>query len=69
MILTAIPVFLYYGGGGADTYGYRYAMDFVPFLFALVAIALRDRFGNLERVLIALSVLFVCYGYFWQVYR
>jgi hypothetical protein len=69
VILTAIPVFLYYGGGGADTYGYRYAMDFVPFLFALVAIALRDRFGNLERVLIALSVLFVCYGYFWQVYR
>ena len=69
VILTAIPVFLYYGGGGGDTYGYRYAMDFVPFLLALVAIAMRDRFGNLERALIALSLLFVCYGYFWQVWK
>ena len=69
VILTAIPVFLYYGGGGAETYGYRYAMDFVPFLLALVGTAMRDRFGNLERVLIALSLFFVCYGYFWQAYK
>ena len=69
VVLTAIPVFLYYGGGGGSTYGYRYAMDFVPFLFALVAIAVRDRFGNLERTLIALSICFVCYGYFWQVWK
>ena len=69
VILTAIPVFLYYGGGGADTYGYRYAMDFVPFLLALVAIALRDRFGNLEKTLIGLSLFFVCYGYVWQVWK
>ena len=68
-ILAAVPVFMYYGGGGAGTYGYRYAMDFVPFLVALVAVALRDRFGNLERVLIGLSVCFVCYGYIWQVYK
>jgi hypothetical protein len=68
-ILTAIPVFLYYGGGGGATYGYRYAMDFVPFLFVLVAIALKERFGNLEKVLIGLSVAFVCYGYVWAVYR
>ncbi len=68
-ILTAIPVFLYYGGGGGATYGYRYAMDFVPFLFALVAVALRERFGNLEKALIGLSVAFVCYGYVWAVYK
>ena len=68
-IMAAVPVFMYYGGGGAGTYGYRYAMDFVPFLVALVAIALRDRCGNLERVLIGLSVCFVCYGYVWQIYR
>ena len=68
-ILTAIPVFLYYGGGGAATYGYRYAMDFVPFLFALVAIALQERFGNLEKALIGFSVAFVCYGYVWAVYK
>jgi hypothetical protein len=68
-ILTAIPVFLYYGGGGGTTYGYRYAMDFIPFLFALVAIALKERFGNLEKALIGLSVAFVCYGYVWAIYR
>jgi hypothetical protein len=68
-ILTAIPVFLYYGGGGGATYGYRYAMDFIPFLFALVAIALKERFGNLEKVLIGLSVAFVCYGYIWVIYK
>ncbi|MFI4983561.1 MAG: hypothetical protein ACHQIO_24690, partial [Nevskiales bacterium] len=67
VIITAIPVFLYYGGGGADTYGYRYAMDFVPFLVALVAIAVKERFGNMERMLIVLSMFFVCYGYVWQV--
>jgi hypothetical protein len=44
-------------------------MDFVPFLVALVAIAVRDRFGNLEKTLIALSVAFVCYGYVWQIFQ
>lgn len=68
-MLTAIPVFLYYGGGGGATYGYRYAMDFIPFLFALVAIALKERFGNLEKTLIGLSVAFVCYGYVWLIYK
>jgi hypothetical protein len=68
-MLTAIPVFLYYGGGGGATYGYRYAMDFIPFLFALVAIALKERFGNVEKTLIGLSVAFVCYGYVWVIYK
>jgi hypothetical protein len=67
--VTAIPVFLYYGGGGASTYGYRYAMDFVPFLFALVAIGCRSRFGPMEKMLIGLSVAFVCYGYVWAIYQ
>lgn len=69
VIVAAIPVFLYYGGGGANTYGYRYAMDFVPFLVALVAVALKDRFGNLEKALVVLSVGFVCYGYVWQCFK
>jgi hypothetical protein len=69
VIVTAIPVFLYYGGGGANTYGYRYAMDFIPFMIPLVAIALRERFGNLEKILIGLSVCFVVYGYAWQIYK
>jgi len=64
-IIVAIPVFLYYGGGGAITYGYRYALDFMPFLLALVAIAARTRFGALEKLLIIMSCGFVCYGFVW----
>lgn len=68
-IIVAIPVFLYYGGGGPITYGYRYALDFMPFLFALVAIAARTHFGALEKVLIVMSCGFVGYGFVWFVYH
>jgi hypothetical protein len=68
-ILTAIPVFLYYGGGGGTTYGFRYEMDFMPFLVALVAIAATRHFGRVEKALIAASVVFVCYGFVWQVFK
>lgn len=66
-ILVAIPVLLYYGGGGARTYGYRYALDFTPMLLALVALAARTRFGALEKLLIGLSIGFVGYGIVWLV--
>jgi hypothetical protein len=69
VVLTAIPVFLFYGGGGGDTYGYRYAMDFVPFLFALVAVAVRTHFGRLEKALIAMSVAFIGYGFVWAIFK
>ncbi len=67
--LVAVPVLLYYGGGGYRTYGYRYALDFIPFLLALVAIGARRRFGRLEKALIALSVVFVAYGIVWAVFE
>jgi len=63
--MIAIPVFLYYGGGGADTYGYRYALDFTPFLLALVAVAAKQRFGALEKALIVLSIGFVTWGFLY----
>jgi hypothetical protein len=66
--LVAVPVLLYYGGGGYRTYGYRYALDFIPFLLALVAIGARTRFGSLEKLLIGLSVGFVGYGVVWAVF-
>jgi hypothetical protein len=62
-----VPLLLYYGGGGYRTYGYRYALDFIPFLLALVAIGAHTRFGSLEKLLIALSVGFVAYGVVWAV--
>jgi hypothetical protein len=69
VLLIAATVLLYYGFGGRRTFGYRYALDFIPFLIPLVALAVRDRFGALERLLIILSVAFVFYGVIWQLFR
>lgn len=66
--LVALPLLLYYGGGGFRTYGYRYALDFIPFLLALVAIGAGKHFGSLEKLLIGLSVGFVAYGVVWAVF-
>lgn len=69
VVLIAIPLLLYYGGGGFRTYGYRYALDVTPFLLALVAMGARRHFGILEKLLIFLSVAFVGYGVIWAVFR
>ncbi len=67
--LVAVPLLLYYGGGGYRTYGYRYALDFVPFLLALVGLGARKHFGSLEKLLIIMSVGFVAYGVLWTIVR
>lgn len=62
---VAVPVFLYYGGG-ADQYGFRYSLDFTPFLVALVAIGSRRWKGWPERLLISVSAASVAYGVLWH---
>ncbi len=62
--LVAVPVFLYYGGGYAQ-YGFRYSLDFTPFLVVLVALGSRRWVGIPERLVIALSVASVSYGVLW----
>lgn len=62
--IVAIPVFLYYGGGYFQ-YGFRYSLDFTPFLIALVAIGSTRWKGLPERLLIVLSVASVTYGVAW----
>jgi hypothetical protein len=59
--LVAIPVFLYYGGGYSQ-YGFRYSLDFTPFLIALVAIGSGRWNGRLERFLIVASIASVTFG-------
>jgi hypothetical protein len=63
--LVAIPIFLYYGGGYVQ-YGFRYSLDFTPFLVALVAVGLRRGAGRLDQVLIVLSVVSVGFGILWH---
>ncbi len=48
--LITIALLLYYGGAGYQTYGYRYFLDAVPFLLALVAMAAERHFGAARTV-------------------
>jgi hypothetical protein len=54
-LLTAIPNFLYYVNGFAQ-FGMRHALDFEPFLVALMMLAVRDRFPRWGYALIIYSV-------------
>lgn len=62
--LVALPVLLYYGGG-FQQYGFRYSLDFTPFLVALMAIGSRRWVGWPERLLIVFSICSVYYGVLW----
>jgi hypothetical protein len=66
--LVAVPVFMYYGGG-VNQYGFRYALDFTPFLIALMAIGSRRWIGWPERLLILFSIASIAYGVLWYATR
>ncbi len=63
-LLVAAPVLLYYGGGVVQ-YGYRYSLDFTPFLVALMALG-SDRWkGWPEKMLVVASIGSVLAGLAW----
>ena len=62
--LVAVPVFLYYGGGYIQ-YGFRYSLDFTPFLVALMAIGSRRWIGWPEKALIVAGICSVAFGIIW----
>jgi hypothetical protein len=59
--IVAVPVLLYYGGGYSQ-YGFRYSLDFTPFLIALMAMGSGRWMGRPARILILLSVASVTCG-------
>jgi hypothetical protein len=64
-ILTAAPSFFYYVNGFAQ-FGMRHALDFEPFLVALMMLAVRDRFPAWGYVLVAYSCLVGLWGcWYW----
>jgi hypothetical protein len=65
-LLVAIPIFLYYGGGFIQ-YGFRYSLDFTPFLIALMAFGSRGHIGRVDRALIVFSIVSVTFGVIWHV--
>jgi hypothetical protein len=64
-IAVLIPTLLYYGGGYLQ-YGYRYALDSMPFVFALCGMAAaRGRIGLGWKLLIVLGVLVMGLSIYW----
>jgi hypothetical protein len=66
--LTAVPNFLYYVNGFAQ-YGMRHALDFIPFLVALMFLAARERLEMWAKALIVYSCAASLYGvWFWNAF-
>lgn len=55
-LALAIPVLTYFGGGFSQ-FGYRYALDFMPFLFLLLLSAFRGGLNKYHKGLIVLGIL------------
>lgn len=68
-IFLAIPVMLWYSIGYAQ-FGYRYALDFLPFLFLLLLPCLSLKLSKTALFLIAIGVVFNCIyiDSLWEIY-
>jgi hypothetical protein len=67
-ILTGLPNFLYYVNGFAQ-FGMRHALDFEPFLVALMLLAVRRSVPIWGRVLIVYSIVASLWGvWYWNIF-
>ncbi len=65
-LLVLIPSLLYYGGGWFQ-YGYRYALDAIPFVMAICALAAAKRsIGRRWQALILIGVVVNFLGVLWN---
>jgi hypothetical protein len=65
-LATAAPNFIYYVNGFAQ-FGMRHALDFEPFLFVLMALALRRGINWFASLLVAYSMLVGAWGiWYWK---
>jgi uncharacterized membrane protein len=63
IICVALPIYLYYGIGYRQ-FGYRYSLDFIPWLFLLLIKNYKEQIGNLSnfyKSIIIISSLFNLY--------
>ncbi len=65
LALILVPILLYYTTGGGQ-YGYRFIMDFLPFLALLFNKATMGRLRNYEYALIIFSILVNLRSIFWE---
>jgi hypothetical protein len=62
--VTLLPVVAYYGIGYVQ-FGYRYALDFMPFAVLLAAYGMRAPLTTMSRVLMSTSVAICIWGAVW----
>lgn len=67
-LLTAGPNFIYYVNGFAQ-FGMRHALDFIPFLVALMMLAAKDKMPRWSYALIAYSIVVGFWGcWYWNTF-
>jgi hypothetical protein len=68
LILIPIPTLMYYSAGWVQ-YGYRYIMDYLPFLMILTAFGFEDNQSRtsfrIKVILIVLSIALGFWGRYW----
>lgn len=60
IILLSFPSLLYFGIGFSQ-YGYRYSLDFLPFLFLILLPTFKDGLTTFAKFLIFIGILFNCF--------
>ena len=61
-IICILPTALFHGGVGATQFGFRYALDYMPFLLIVIAMAVKERLYLWQKGLIGLCVLINMWG-------
>lgn len=61
-VVCILPILITHGTVGFTQFGYRFSLDFTPFLLLLTAKGMRDNLGWKEKALIILSLLVNLWG-------
>lgn len=61
-VLFILPILITHGTVGFTQFGYRFSLDFTPFLMLLTAKGMREKLGWPEKTLIVLSLLVSLWG-------
>jgi hypothetical protein len=69
VILIISMSHFFHGGIGATQFGYRYALDYFPFLFIIFAQAIKKNFYWWQKGLIILSIIINLWGVYFSFWR
>jgi len=61
-VVCILPILITHGTVGFTQFGYRFGLDFTPFLILLAAKGMRENLGWEEKILIILSILINLWG-------